>query len=75
MAEIVEKSAKDFELLLVAQMGCRLLVKPFANEPAGKKSSSRVKRSVVTESNVTSVCGDEIVLASVDSSLRGKRQI
>jgi hypothetical protein len=36
MAEIMQKSAKNCELLLVAPTGCRLLVKPFASEPTGK---------------------------------------
>jgi hypothetical protein len=36
MAEIMQKGAKDCELLLVAQIGCRLLVKPFGSEPTGK---------------------------------------
>jgi hypothetical protein len=44
-------------------------------KPVGKKDKSSVSSAGITLANVTSVLGEEISDASVDSNLRCKRQI
>jgi hypothetical protein len=73
--EIMELCTEKLDGLGFRQGCCRLLIKLHCVEPAGKKDKSRVSRSVVTESNVTSVLGEENSDASVYSSLGGRRQI
>jgi hypothetical protein len=75
MPELIKVSTEKLEYLALGQGCCRLLSKLHYVETVGKKDKSRDSRSVITESNVTSVLGDKSSNASVNSSLGGSRQI
>jgi hypothetical protein len=68
MMEIVQVGTEKLEGLGFRQGCCRLLIRLHCVEPVGKKDKLRVSRSVVTESNVTSVLDEERSDASVNSS-------
>ena len=75
MSEMGEIGTEELDCLSVVESGCRLLIKLQAVKPTGKKDKSRVSSSVVNLSNMTSVLGEESSDASVNSILRGSRQI
>ena len=57
------------------QLSCILMVKSSFIEPIGKKRRSRVKQFVITVSYDTSVFLEERRLASMDSSMEGRKKI